>query len=140
MTTRITSKRKTRPRHSYIEDENGNMVAVPKQRKNMKTSLTRPHRILIRICEGLGLEWKDEVKFGRYSLDVYIPKLKLCIECDGVYWHSLEGVPEKDKKRDMYLKEKFGIDTLRITDEELNTDKKRVIARITAKVNKCQQH
>lgn len=127
-------KRK-RIRHSYIEDENGNIVSVPKKRKLMKTSLTRPHRILLRICEGLGLEWKDEVKFGRYSLDVYIPSIKLCIECDGLYWHSLEGVPEKDRKRDKYLYEKYGIRTLRITDEELNNDKKQVIARITAKVN-----
>lgn len=130
--------RKNKVRRSYVEDENGNIVAVPKQRKNIKTSLTRPHRILIRICESLGLAWEDEVKFGRYSLDVYIPKLKLCIECDGVYWHSLEGVPEKDKKRDKYLYEKYGIRTLRITDEELNTDKKQVIARITAKVNECR--
>lgn len=127
-----------RVKRSYVEDENGNLVTIPKKRKLMKTSLTRPHRILIRICEGLGLEWKDEVKFGRYSLDVYIPSLKLCIECDGLYWHTLKGVPEKDKKRDKYLKDKFGITTLRITDEELNTDKKQVIARITAKVNECE--
>ena len=103
----------------------------------MKTSLTRPHRILIRICESLGLEWQDEVKFGKYSLDVYIPSLKLCIECDGLYWHTLEGVPQKDKRRDKYLLENYGIKTLRITDEELNTDKKEVIARITAKVKEC---
>ncbi len=131
MRTRKKSKR------SYIEDENGNLVTVPKKRKLMKTSLTRPHRILIRICESLGLEWQDEVKFGKYSLDVYIPSLKLCIECDGLYWHTLEGVPQKDKRRDKYLLENYGIKTLRITDEELNTDKKEVIARITAKVKEC---
>jgi very-short-patch-repair endonuclease len=129
--TRKKSKR------SYIEDENGNLVTVPKKRKLMKTSLTRPHRILIRICESLGLEWQDEVKFGKYSLDVYIPSLKLCIECDGLYWHTLEGVPQKDKRRDKYLLENYGIKTLRITDEELNTNKKEVIARITAKVKEC---
>lgn len=131
-------RKRTRPKRSYVEDENGNIISVPKQKKHIKTALTRPHRILIRICESLGLEWEDEAKFGRYSLDVYIPSLKLCLECDGVYWHSLDGVAEKDKRRDKYLKDNFGIETLRITDEELNTDKKQVIARITAKVNECQ--
>ena len=131
-------RKRVRKRNSYIEDENANMVQVTPIRKRVKTALTRPQRILIRICEGLGLEWKDEVKFGRYSLDVYIPSLKLCIECDGIYFHTLPGVPEKDRKRDKYLKDNFGIETLRITDEELNTNKKQVIARITAKVNECQ--
>ena len=77
-------------------------------------------------------------KLGIYTSKLYLPNLKLCIECDGLYWHTLKGVPEKDKKRDKYLKDKFGITTLRITDEELNTDKKQVIARITAKVNECE--
>jgi len=115
---------------SYLENENGELVAVPRGRKRCKTSLTRPHRILIRICESLGIKWEDEKRFGRYSCDIYLPDFKIDLECDGVYWHSLAGVPEKDRRRDNYMLEKHGIKTIRITDEEINNDKQKVFATI----------
>ena len=57
-------KKRVRKRHSYIEDENGNLVQVEPIRKRQKTTLTRPHRIGIRVVESLGLKWEDEKRFG----------------------------------------------------------------------------
>lgn len=119
---------RTRKQHrSYFTDTEGNLLSAPRGRKFAKTSLTRPHRILIRICEELGLEWEDETRFGRYSLDVYVPGMKLCLECDGVYFHSLPGAAEKDARRDRWLLENHGIRTLRFTDVELENDRRSVI-------------
>jgi very-short-patch-repair endonuclease len=113
---------------SYIENEDGELMAIPRGRKRCKTSLTRPHRILIRICESLGVEWEDEKRFGRYSCDIYLPYFKIDLECDGIYWHTLPGAPEKDRRRDKFLLEKYGIKTIRVTDEEINKDKQKVFA------------
>ena len=108
-----------RSRRSYLEDENGNLVTVPKIRKKQKTTLTRPHRVGIRICESLGLNWEVEVKFGRYSVDIYLKDYNVAVEIDGDYWNNLPGVPEKDAKRDMLLKSKYNITTLRFKESEL---------------------
>lgn len=118
--------------HSYIEDDNGNLVAVPRKKKHIKTTLTRPHRILIRIVDSLGLDWVDEKQFGRYNCDIFLPKYNVSIECDGVYWHSLPGVHEKDNRRDVLLNKKYGIETLRFTDIEINENKRLVKAKIVS--------
>lgn len=39
-----------------------------------------------------------------YWLDFYIPSLKLVIECNGDYWHSLPERKERDKKLKEYVK------------------------------------
>ena len=46
-----------------------------------------------------------------FLCDYYIPEIKLAIELDSEY-HS----EEKDKIRDKFLKEAYGIDTFRIRD------------------------
>ena len=112
-------KKRVRKRHSYIEDENGNLVQVEPIRKRQKTTLTRPHRIGIRVVESLGLKWEDEKRFGRYNVDIYLPDYNVCVEIDGTYWHQLPGVPEKDKRRDRELFEKYGAVTLRFWEDEI---------------------
>lgn len=116
-----TSKKKkpVRKRHSYIEDENGNLVQVDPIRKRRKTTLTRPHRIGIRVVERLGLKWEDEKQFGRYNADIYLPDYKISCEIDGDYWHNLPGVPEKDRRRDKILFEKYGVVTLRFWESDI---------------------
>ena len=131
MALRSTNRKKpVRKRHSYVEDENGNLIQVEAIRKKRKTTLTRPHRILIRIIDSLNITWIDEKRFGRYSIDVFLPDYNAAIECDGIFYHSLPGVPEKDKRRDKELLEKYGVVTLRFTDEEINTNKKYVLKKL----------
>ena len=112
-------KKPVRKRHSYIEDENGNLIQVDPIRKRQKTTLTRPHRIGIRVVEGLGLRWEDEKQFGRYNVDIYLPDYDVAVEIDGNYFHTLPGVPEKDARRDKLLYEKYGIVTLRFWESEI---------------------
>lgn len=113
------SKKRVRKRHSYIEDENGNLVQVDPIRKRQKTTLTRPHRIGIRVVESLGLRWEDEKQFGRYNVDIFLPDYNVAVEVDGNYFHTLPGVPEKDKRRDKTLFEKYGIVTLRFWESDI---------------------
>lgn len=115
----MTIRKAKAPRRSYIEDENGNIIQVDKIKKKRRTTLTRPHRIGIRVCESLGLEWEDEKQFGRFNADIYLPKYKISVEIDGDYWHQLPGVPEKDARRDKELFVKYGVVTVRFWESDI---------------------
>lgn len=115
----MTIRKAKAPRRSYIEDENGNIIQVDKIKKKRRTTLTRPHRIGIRVCESLGLEWEDEKQFGRFNADIYLPKYKISVEIDGDYWHQLPGVPEKDARRDKELFVKYDVVTVRFWESDI---------------------
>jgi len=51
--------------------------------------------------------------------DIYIPKYKLIIECDGVYWHNYPYGLERDKIKDKYFKEN-GYNVLRLWEHDIN--------------------
>ena len=60
------------------------------------------------------------VRFGRYEVDAYIPSLHLAFEADGHYWHDRN--IEYDKKRDLYLHEKYKLIVVRLTDIDLKNE------------------
>lgn len=62
------------------------------------------------VLEKLGIVFEKQKHIGPFFVDIFVPMENLIIECDGEYWHNLPGRPEKDRKRDDYLKEKgFGV-------------------------------
>lgn len=63
------------------------------------------------------------------ELDVYVPELKIGIEYDGDYWHSLPNLKERDEKKTAVCKEK-GITLIRILDSEWNKDKETIKERL----------
>jgi hypothetical protein len=57
-------------------------------------------------------------KTKRYlELDIYLPKEKIAIECNGIYWHSKSKVKENDKIKRVFCKRK-GIKLIIVTDDE----------------------
>lgn len=74
--------------------------------------------------ETLHLLYLQEFPVGNgasnYSVDFYLPSLKIALEADGVYWHKDRA--EHDSKRDSYLLTR-GIKTIRITDGDVNGEK-----------------
>ncbi|MGG1483530.1 DUF559 domain-containing protein [Peribacillus castrilensis] len=72
---------------------------------------------------------------GRYRLDLAIPALMICIECDGKAWHSSAAQKAHDRKRDAYLKSQ-GWKVLRFTGRQINRNVGLVIKRIESEVNK----
>ena len=134
-----SKKKRVRRRNSYIEDENGNLIQVDPIRKKRKTTLTRPHRIGIRVVESLGLKWEDEKQFGRYNVDIFLPDYNCAVEIDGDFWHTLNGVPEKDARRDKELFEKYGIVTLRFWESEIYENHHKMEKRIKKAVEDIEK-
>lgn len=63
-----------------------------------------------------GLRFRRQFSIEKYILDFYCPKLKLCIELDGDY-HFHVTQPLNDFERDKFLREKYGIHTLRFENK-----------------------
>lgn len=84
---------------------------------------------------GFGYLPITQYKIGRYSLDLAFPQLKLDIECDGEIWHNTPQAIEKDRKRDIYMRER-GWSVLRFTDKEINENPQRVVNLIVWQIKK----
>ncbi len=65
----------------------------------------------------LGAKVRRQVPIGKYILDFYCVKARLCIEIDGSQHYAEEGL-RKDEIRDKYLNSE-GIEVLRFTDYEV---------------------
>ena len=56
-----------------------------------------------------------------FSLDFYLPDLKLVIECNGDYWHNLPDKIKRDKQLKKYV-ESTGRKIIFIWEHEINDD------------------
>jgi hypothetical protein len=62
-----------------------------------------------------------EAKFGRYSVDVYLPPpYHLAFEADGDHWHNKPGAKERDEKRDAVLLKQYGLPVVRLAQGEID--------------------
>lgn len=59
---------------------------------------------------------------GTHRYDFYLPKNKLLVECDGLYWHNSEIQKIKDKKHEEFAHEN-GYNVIRFTDKEIKESK-----------------
>ena len=100
----------------------------------MLTTMTKPHRQLISILEGLGFEVEVEVSVYPYSLDCYLPELHLGFEADGPSHKNRS----KDQVRDDSIMSVYAIPIYRITVEELESDVSDTIRNILIKILKSQ--
>lgn len=81
-------------------------------------------RIEIAVKQALvdsGVEFAHQYVVDRAILDFYIPSLKLNIECDGNYWHSLPGAKQRDRRRDSWLRSQ-GIRVVRLTETAIKAN------------------
>ena len=72
--------------------------------KNYKMNLrpkdyTAQENLIAQVLDELGLRYDQQYEAYPYTLDFYIPEVRMCIEADGVYGHYRK----RDIKRDMEL-------------------------------------
>lgn len=69
-----------------------------------------------------GVEFETQKEFYPYFADIFIPALNLVVECDGEYWHNRPGAWEYDRKRDLYLMERYGVRVVRVPEKVIRKD------------------
>ena len=96
--------------------------AVNKTARRLRKQLTKPELWLwLRLKERTGeLVFRNQHPLGKYVLDFYCPKAKLCIEVDGEV-HTRDRQRAHDEKRDQWLSEQ-GIYVHRINAIDLLAD------------------
>jgi len=60
---------------------------------------TPQEKIVRRILEENGLLYQYQINIGQYTVDFYLPELKVIVEADGVFGH----LKKRDKQRDSML-------------------------------------
>lgn len=66
---------------------------------------TSIEQLLLEEFDRRDIAYKFQYYIGsRFVLDFAIPEIRLAIEADGVYWHSLPENQERDKRKDNYLR------------------------------------
>src|SRR5690606_33053070 len=81
-----------------------------------------------------GLKFRRQHPMGPFVLDFYCPAAKLAIEVDGAA-HDMGDNPERDARRDAWLKEK-GIRTLRVTAADVLEDREAAVRMVGAESGK----
>lgn len=85
--------------------------------KHFKGETSIEQRIRIEL-EKLKEPFKQEIRFGRFRADFYLPNRNLIIECDGSYWHRDIKIKERDKRKDKFL-QALGYKIIRFSEESI---------------------
>jgi len=78
----------------------------------------------------------DREAIQPFELDIYIPSLKIGIEYDGDYWHSLPNMVKRDRFKDMLCKNKH-IKLIRIKESEWKNNKENIQKFLEETIHGC---
>jgi very-short-patch-repair endonuclease len=87
--------------------------------RQLRRDMTLPERLLWRELRGkpAGLKFRKQHPVGPYVIDFYCASAKLGIEIDGIS-HDMGDRPERDIRRDVFLREK-GVDVVRLPAQDV---------------------
>ena len=112
-----------------------NKKTETEKRRLLRKQQTFTEKILwlhLRKRQALGYKFRRQYSIDHFVIDFYSPELKLAIELDG----SVHGIPEQkeyDIARQKYL-EKFGIEFVRIKNEEFLANPNKAFSRIEQRI------
>ena len=71
------------------------------------------------LLESANIEFKTQVRFGRYTVDMWVPSHNLIFEADGSYWHRRDGEGRRTN-RDSFLLSKGVKAVIHLTEHDLD--------------------
>jgi len=92
----------TRPRDGKFCSKTCRALYV-NQRRRLRKGPTSIEQLLINELAVRAVPFCFQYPFAGYVLDFAFPIHQVAVEADGVYWHSLENVKEKDARKDRDL-------------------------------------
>ena len=105
------------------------------KRRNLRREQTYTEKIFwmqLRNRQVLGYKFRRQYSIDQFVIDFYCPELKLAIELDGNV-HEVSDQKEYDIERQKYLEE-FGIQFIRIKNEEFLGNPNKAFGRIEKKI------
>jgi very-short-patch-repair endonuclease len=75
------------------------------------------------------VDFKQEVRIGKYYVDFLLLSRQIVIECDGDYWHAKPSSKKRDKRKDEFLELK-GYFVYRFSEREIKATKGECINQI----------
>jgi len=112
-----------------------NKKSEQEKRRQLRNNMTYCEKIVwlhLRKRQ-LGYRFLRQYSVDHFVIDFYCPELKLAVELDGNV-HEIPEQKEYDEARQKYL-EKFGIQFIRITNEEFLGNPNKAFTRIEKKIN-----
>lgn len=73
---------------------------------------------LRKLLQTAGLEFQEQVRFGRYVVDAYVSSHNLVFEADGSFWYSHKD-REREARRDAYLVGRGAVAVVHLTEDDL---------------------
>lgn len=118
---KLYSVRATRSEDSrYCSSECYAIDWVDRVRNRMRMNgPTLPEKKTQDALDIIGIPYELEKRFKTYLVDFFLPGQSICLEVDGDYWHSLPGKPEKDDKKDQFLRS-LVYKVIRISESDIN--------------------
>lgn len=110
------------------------------RRRKLRKEMTKAEALLWEEVRGKkieGVRVRRQYGVGPYIIDFFIPSVDLAIEVDGKI-HLKREVKEKDRNKDAFLKEN-GIHIVRITNEEVLNDIKRVKLKLKGRIKELKE-
>jgi very-short-patch-repair endonuclease len=72
-----------------------------------------------RFLDNIGLPYRSQFRLSRFTCDFAYPEIRLIIETDGTYWHSIPSGIRRDRNKARYCK-KHGWTLLRFSEDTVN--------------------
>ena len=84
---------------------------------------------------------RDRQLIKPYELDIVISELKLAIEFNGKYWHSIfkNAIPSKYHLNKTELCEQLGYRLIHIWEDEWNNDKEKIMSKLESVLNNTEE-
>jgi len=70
------------------------------------------------LLTSAGFNFQEQVRFGRYVVDAWVPSRRLVFEADGSFWYHHQD-KEREARRDAYLMDRDAVAVVHLTEEDL---------------------
>lgn len=122
--------------HRHFPDYTKSNISIARMLRRKMTDAERKLWSLLRNNQ-LGVKFRRQVPFGKYVLDFYCAKGKVCVELDGSQHYTKAG-QGKDEERDHYLRGE-GVEVLRFSNIEMLQNQDGVLQVIFEKIQQRMQ-
>lgn len=109
-----------------------NGLRVMERRKNgelpaaIKKCDTRPELTVAAMLQSMDIRFFKQQVFGPYTFDFYLPDLKILLEVQGEYWHSLQNNIANDIAKSAFIAHNYQDLQLKMITENETTSKDRL--------------